>query len=173
LWASKWSSAGPQTPINTDHTHDSNKFQLGKNAIYQEIRSSAVNFNKFLEERFVWAGILCLAISLAIKLHNAGQVWLYFLLAGGVYWKRALQTLLITAVLGLAAIAWVMPIAPHWMQELHSNIIPSGELRSRNEPHRTEIPQHNNSQNRAIGRVLVIFSLSFCRKRLHGSESIC
>jgi hypothetical protein len=25
-----------------------NKYQLGKNANYQEIRSSAVNFNKFL-----------------------------------------------------------------------------------------------------------------------------
>ena len=49
LRTSEWSSAGPQTPINTDHTHDLNKYQLGKNANYQEIRSSAVNFNKFLE----------------------------------------------------------------------------------------------------------------------------
>ena len=48
LRTSEWSSAGPQTPINTDHTHDLNKYQLGKNANYQEIRSSAVNFNKFL-----------------------------------------------------------------------------------------------------------------------------
>jgi hypothetical protein len=76
----------------------------------------------FLRERFVWAGILCLAVSLAIKPHDAGFVWLYFLLAGKVHRKRALQTLLIAAVLGLAAIAWVTPIAPHWMQELHSNI---------------------------------------------------
>jgi hypothetical protein len=77
----------------------------------------------FLRERFVWAGILCLAVSLAIKPHDAGLVWLYFLLAGGVHRKRALQTLLIAAVLGLAAIAWVTSIAPHWMQELHSNIM--------------------------------------------------
>ncbi len=53
----------------------------------------------FLRERFVWAGVLCLAISLAIKPHDAGLVWLYFLLAGGAYRKRALQTLLVTAVL--------------------------------------------------------------------------
>src|ERR1019366_4930389 len=47
----------------------------------------------FLEDRFVLAGILCLAVSLAIKPHDAGLVWLYFLLAGGTYRKRALQTL--------------------------------------------------------------------------------
>ena len=77
----------------------------------------------FLKDRFVWAGILCLAVSLAIKPHDAGLVWLYFLLAGGIYLKRALQTLLVTAVLGLVTIAWVTPIAPHWMQELHSNLL--------------------------------------------------
>jgi hypothetical protein len=77
----------------------------------------------FLEERFVWAGILCLAFSFAIKPHDAGLVWCYFLLAGGIYRKRALQTLLVTAVLGLVAILWVTPVAPHWMQELHSNIL--------------------------------------------------
>jgi len=77
----------------------------------------------FFKDRFVWAGVLCLAVSVAIKPHDAGLVWLYFLLAGGVYRKRALQTLLVTAVLGLAAILWVTPIAPHWMQELHSNLL--------------------------------------------------
>jgi len=77
----------------------------------------------FLRERFIWAGILCLAFSLAIKPHDAGLVWLYFLLAGGIYRKRALQTLLATTVLAVLAILWVAPIAPHWMQELHSNIL--------------------------------------------------
>jgi hypothetical protein len=77
----------------------------------------------FLRERFIWAGILCLAFSLAIKPHDAGLVWLYFLLAGGIYRKRALQTLLATTVLAVLAILWVTPIAPHWMQELHSNIL--------------------------------------------------
>jgi hypothetical protein len=77
----------------------------------------------FLKDRFVWAGVLCLAISLAMKPHDAGLVWLFFLLAGGIYRKRALQTLLVTAVLCLAAIAWVTPIAPHWAQELHSNLL--------------------------------------------------
>jgi hypothetical protein len=77
----------------------------------------------FLEERFVWAGILCLAVSLAIKPHDAGLVWLYFVLAGGTYRKRALQTLVVIAVLSLAAILWISAVAPHWLPELHTNFL--------------------------------------------------
>ena len=50
------------------------------------------------------AGILCMAVSLAIKPHDSGLVWFYFLLAGGVYRKRALQTLAVTVLLALPAI---------------------------------------------------------------------
>jgi hypothetical protein len=88
----------------------------------------------FLRERFVPAGILCLAFSLAIKPHDAGLVWLYFLLAGGVYRKRALQTLLITAVLGLAAFLWVSHVAPHWMQDWQSNLATISAPGGINEP---------------------------------------
>ena len=76
----------------------------------------------FLRERFVPAGILCLALSLAIKPHDAGLVWLYFLLAGGVSRKRALQTLCITVALGLAAFLWLSQVAPHWMADWQSNM---------------------------------------------------
>ena len=76
----------------------------------------------FLEERFVWAGVLCLAVSLAIKPHDAGLVWLFFLLAGGVYRKRALQTLLVSAGLSFPALVWVWRVAPNWMQELSTNL---------------------------------------------------
>jgi hypothetical protein len=76
----------------------------------------------FLRERFVAAGILCMALSLAIKPHDAGLVWLYFLLAGGVYRKHALQTLFITAVLGLSAFLWVSHVAPHWIEDWQSNL---------------------------------------------------
>ena len=76
----------------------------------------------FFKERFVAAGIFCLAVSLAIKPHEAGLLWMFFLLSGGVYRKRALQTLALTALLGVPAILWVWQVAPHWMQELHSNL---------------------------------------------------
>jgi len=77
----------------------------------------------FLKERFVPVGILCLAASLCIKPHDACLVWLYFLLAGAANRKRALQTLLVTAVLGLSSVLWVTHVAPNWMNELHSNLV--------------------------------------------------
>jgi len=75
-----------------------------------------------IEERFVPAGIVCLAVALAIKPHDAGLVWLYFLLAGVPHRRRALQTLLITVVLVLSAFLWVSHVAPYWMQDWHSNL---------------------------------------------------
>ena len=76
----------------------------------------------FLQNRFVWAGVLCLAVGLAIKPHDSGLVWLYFLLAGGVYRRRALQSLLAAVAIGLPAVLFVWRIAPHWMQELNANL---------------------------------------------------
>jgi hypothetical protein len=77
----------------------------------------------FLRERYIPIGILCLALSLAIKPHDTGFVWLCFLLAGGVYRKRALQTLLATVAISLPAILWVWLVAPQWIQEWHSNFL--------------------------------------------------
>jgi hypothetical protein len=77
----------------------------------------------FLWEAFVLPGILCLAISLAIKPQESGLVWLYFLLAGGVYRRRAVQTLLATVALSLPGVLWAWHVSPHWVQELHSNIL--------------------------------------------------
>jgi hypothetical protein len=76
----------------------------------------------FLRRRFALAGILCLAVSLALKPQCAGLIWLYFLLAGGVYARRALQTLMAAILLSLPGVLWVWLVAPNWMPELHSNI---------------------------------------------------
>ena len=88
----------------------------------------------FLQERFVTVGILCLAASLAIKPHDAGLVWLYFLLAGGVYRKRALQSLFITVVLGVSAFLWVSHVAPHWMHDWSANMAAISGPGGLNEP---------------------------------------
>jgi hypothetical protein len=77
----------------------------------------------FLRERLVPVGILCLAISLAVKPQEAGLIWLYFLLAGGVYRKHALQTLLAAVALSLPSVLWTWQLSPHWIQELHSNLL--------------------------------------------------
>jgi hypothetical protein len=76
----------------------------------------------FLKERFALAGVLCLAASLAMKPHDVGMVWLYFLLVGGTYRKRAWQTLAANVVLGVAAIIWVSLVAPHWFTEMRSTM---------------------------------------------------
>lgn len=76
----------------------------------------------FVEERFALLGVLCMAMSLAIKPHDGGLVWLYFLIAGGTMRKRALQTLGAAAVLGATALIWVSQSAPHWMQQWHANV---------------------------------------------------
>ena len=88
----------------------------------------------FLEDRFLYFGVLCLAGSLAIKPHDSGLVWLYFLLAGGVYRKLALKSLLVTAALALIAVAWIWHLSPHWLQELESNVQAYSAPGSNNDP---------------------------------------
>jgi len=88
----------------------------------------------FLQDRFVGAGILLLALGLAIKPHDAGLIWLYFLLAGGLLRKRALQTLAVTVVLALPAVLWVSHVAPHWLPELRSNLQTASSHGGLNDP---------------------------------------
>jgi len=76
----------------------------------------------FFQERFVLAGIVCMALSLAIKPHDSGFVWLYFILAGGVYRKRAVKSLIVTIAMGLSAFVWVSTIAQGWIQDGRSNL---------------------------------------------------
>ncbi len=76
----------------------------------------------FTEDRFAVVGVICLGLSLAVKPHDAGFIWLYFLLAGGVYSRRALESLLVAAVPAIAGAAWVWHVAPHWMQDWQANM---------------------------------------------------
>ncbi len=88
----------------------------------------------FLQNRFVWIGVLCLALSLAVKPHDAGLVWLYFVLAGGANRKRALQSAVITAAIGLAAVLWVWNVAPHWVHDWNANLATISARGGINEP---------------------------------------
>jgi hypothetical protein len=76
----------------------------------------------FLKHRFAWAGVTMMAIALLLKPHDAGLVWLYFLLAGGKGRKRALQTVAVTAMVGLGAVLWVGSVSPHWIGEMRGNM---------------------------------------------------
>jgi len=77
----------------------------------------------FFRNRYAVFGVLCLGVGLAIKPHDTGLVWLYFLLAGGVYRKRAWQALLAMVIFSLPALIWVWHVAPNWLQEMHSNML--------------------------------------------------
>ena len=76
----------------------------------------------FLRQRLVLIGILCLAVGLAIKPHDVGLVWLYFLLADRLLRKRALQSLLLAAILCAPSLLWVTYVSPNWIEELRSNL---------------------------------------------------
>ena len=76
----------------------------------------------FVRERFAYAGIACLAASLAFKPHDSGFVWRFFLLAGGVYRRRALQTLAVFAAFSIPAALWVTHISPHWPHAIASTL---------------------------------------------------
>ena len=88
----------------------------------------------FLRARLAWLGVLSLALALAIKPQDAGLVWLYFLLAGGVFRRRALQTLLVLGALWLPAVLWIAPIAPDWPAELRANLARAASKGQLNDP---------------------------------------
>jgi len=88
----------------------------------------------FLRNRFALAGVLCLAISLAVKPQDAGLVWLCFFLAGGVYRKRAWQTLCLTVALSLPWLIWVWHVAPHWISEQRASMVVLSDPGNINDP---------------------------------------
>lgn len=76
----------------------------------------------FVQARLELIGVLCLAAGLAIKPHDAGLIWIYFLLAGGALRKRALQAAAIAGTLAAVAAVWVSVAAPHWLPEMRTNL---------------------------------------------------
>ena len=111
----------------------------------------------FLQDRFVPAGLVCLALCLAIKPHDAGLVWLYFLLAGGVYRKRAWQTLTVAIALCLPAVLWVSRIVPNWLPELRANLYLAGEPGGLSDPRPTAIGFHQPDAVISLQTVISVF----------------
>lgn len=90
----------------------------GGNAAGFAVSLSVLGAWFWIEERWVWLGVLLFAVSLALKPHDGGLVWLYFLLAGGRYRMRAAQTLAVDVVLGVVSAIWMWQVAPHWLAEM-------------------------------------------------------
>jgi hypothetical protein len=76
----------------------------------------------FVRRRFEWIGIFALAISLALKPHDSGLIWIWLLVSGGVLRKRSLQTAALVAVIALPAVLVIAHSSPHWSTELRGNL---------------------------------------------------
>jgi len=111
----------------------------------------------FLHNRYAALGVLCLAVSLTIKPQETGLVWLYFLLAGGLYRKRALQTLLATAAIGLPALLWVWHVSPHWLDEWRANLAAFSAHGAINDPGPASIGGHGLAMVISLQAFLSVF----------------
>lgn len=75
-----------------------------------------------IRSRFVVAGVVFMGIALSIKPHDVGFVWLTFLMVGGEFRKRALQSLAFAAAVALLGVIWVTFVVPHWIQDWSMNM---------------------------------------------------
>jgi hypothetical protein len=76
----------------------------------------------FFRERLVWAGVICLAISLSLKPHDSGLVWLCLLVLGGSFRKRAIYASLVAVLVAVPAVLWISHVAPSWDKDLRTNL---------------------------------------------------
>lgn len=102
----------------------------------------------FVSRKFEYVGVLCLAISLMLKPHDSGLVWLYFLISGGAYRRRALQVLVVVFALSLPTIVWVTNVAPSWMHDLRANLSADSPLGNLDDP--AEESRHHPNPNMVI-----------------------
>lgn len=92
------------------------------NAASLAISLSIIGAWCLLRERAVVFGIICMAMSLAVKPHDSILIWLALFLSGGTVRKRAMQSLAVLAGVTVPVLLWVWHIAPHWFSELHSHV---------------------------------------------------
>jgi hypothetical protein len=93
----------------------------------------------FVRGRLPLAGVICLAISLALKPHDSGLVWLYMVLAGGLLRRRSLQVLALMTLFVVPALVWVSGPAPHWPRELKDNVAATSSRGDISDPGPTSI----------------------------------
>ncbi|MGO9434930.1 MAG: glycosyltransferase family 87 protein [Terracidiphilus sp.] len=72
--------------------------------------------------RLTFLGFACVTASVVLKPHDAGFIFLFFLVAGGIKLTRALYVLSILAILIVPSLLWVNSEAPNWSRELKGNM---------------------------------------------------
>jgi len=76
----------------------------------------------FIRQKCGWLGVIALAVSLALKPHDSGLVWLWLLVSGGLLRKRALQTAVVVIAIALPSVLVVSHSSPNWRAELAGNL---------------------------------------------------
>jgi len=108
-------------------------FQLG-NATGIAVSLGVFAVWSFLRNRCVPAGIVCFGLGMALKPQEIGLIWLYFLLAGRVYRRRALASIGIAGGLAAVSLLWIATVSPHWVQEWHANVAATSMRGDLNDP---------------------------------------
>jgi hypothetical protein len=122
----------------------------------------------FMRERFPVAGVVCLALALILKPQDAGLLWLFFLLAGGVHRQRALQVFAVFAVLSLPGILWVSHAVPHWAQEVHTNLVTAEAHGGQSDPTPASV---NTGTAATITSLQTVFSFFWSEPRIYNLAS--
>lgn len=122
-----WSAAADSAPVLTGAIIgfvlvNSVTVLLEANAAALAVGLCVIAVLLFMKQRLPLVGVICMAVSLCLKPHDAAFIWLFLVLLGGVFRRRALQTLLVFTLLAVPAILWVSHLSPHWIQEMNANI---------------------------------------------------
>lgn len=75
-----------------------------------------------VRQRSTWEGSALLAISLALKPHDSGFLWLLMLTLGGRFRKGAAWSMVMVGAIALSSILWISSVAPGWPHELSANL---------------------------------------------------
>jgi hypothetical protein len=78
-----------------------------------------------INKKFPVTCVICFALSLTLKPHLGGLVWLYFFLSRGMARRRMVQVFILTLVICSVGMtwAWLTPQMTHWPKELRENLI--------------------------------------------------
>jgi hypothetical protein len=121
-----------------------------------------------LRARWVVAGILCMALSLAIKPHDSAFLWLVLFLFGGTIRKRALQSLAVMVCVSLPFVVWVWRIAPDWLQEMRAHIAILSAHGAVSDPGPATVL---NRGTLALTNLQAVFSLAWDRPQFYNAAS--
>ena len=121
-----------------------------------------------LRERWVIAGVVCMALSLAVKPHDSAFLWLGLVLCGGIFRKRALQSAALMVCATFPFVVWVWRIAPQWTREMGAHIAILSAHGAVSDPGPSTVL---NRGTLALTNLQALFSLAWDNPRFYNAAS--